>query len=149
MKQKLKRLWSEIEDLKKDLALSNRTVPLRETLKMAQEALVTAIHESVRLDDPVENSPRYGTGERCICPHCGELIKELFDDVYMLGEHYEMTCPHCEASYSVAIDNVYALVSIVLHDASDGVCQRCFHWQHAAGKCEPYRGPCACQENTE
>ena len=149
MKHELEKIRLELCRLRATVEETDATVPLRKVLDMAYEAVDHAFYEAVRVDDPTENATTYGTGERCICPHCGKLIKELFDDGYTTGEHYEMHCPHCQAHYTVLVENVYSTVNIVLDDAASGICWKCFHWAHKAGECEPYKMDCACSENTE
>lgn len=148
LKEKLSRMQIQITEMRAEVGSDDATKPLRKILDMAGEVVVHALWEAVRVDDPTENSTRYGTGSNCLCPHCGQLITEVFDDVYYEGEHEDMFCPHCEAHHTIQVESVFALVNISLDD-NPGVCQKCFHWEHLPGECEPHGVKCACQENTE
>jgi hypothetical protein len=146
LKDRLEALRAEIHRIKAPLGdKSDTTEPLRQILNIAYRALDSACYEAVRIDDTTENAITFGTGERCLCPHCGVLIKHIFDEAYTEGEHYEMSCGECEAQFTVLVESVHALLNISLDE--DGVCQKCFHWSHSSGQCEPYSVKCNCQEN--
>lgn len=148
LKQKLERLRDELAEIKTTIGKKDKTrVPLWRIVDCAETVVIHALHEAARDGDPVENATTYGLGSRCFCPHCGALLEELFDDVYTEGEYCDRQCPHCEAHHRVYVWDVFALASISLEE--HGVCQRCFHWEHAAGKCEPHGVQCACQEASE